>query len=170
MRVGVVPRCYVSRMSTEPAPPSLSFFATLWVEVGMPVEVGKTPLGERRIVPITGGTVEGDGWAGTVLSGGADFQLHPGEQVSHLHATYVIQTDDGTPLYVDNTALRSGSPDDLAALARGDRVDPDRIYFRCWPRIHAPIGSHFEWLNERLCIGTGQREPNRVRIDVFVVD
>lgn len=157
-------------MRTTPDPPHLTFFATLLVEVGPALEVGKTPLGERRIVPITGGTVQGDGWSGRVRSGGADFQLHPGEQVSHLHATYVIETDDGTPLYVDNTALRSGSPGDLAALARGDRVDPSRIYFRCWPRIHAPIGSHFEWLNERLCVGTGQREPDRVRIDVFVID
>ncbi|MGV1007382.1 MAG: DUF3237 domain-containing protein [Dermatophilaceae bacterium] len=151
-------------------PPALSFFATLLVEVGQPIDLGRTPLGERRIVPINGGTVSGDGWSGRVVPGGADFQLHPDDHLSHLQARYAVETDSGTHLYVDNTALRCGSPDDVAALMRGEHVDPSRIYFRCWPRVHAPIGSEFEWLNERLCVGTGQREPDRVRIDVFVLE
>lgn len=157
-------------MSPTVSPPTLSFFATLLVDVGTPVDVGKTPLGERRIVPITGGTVSGAGWSGRVLPDGADFQLHPNERMSHLQARYAVETDDGTRLFVDNTALRVGSAEDVAALSRGERVDPSRIYFRCWPRIHAAIGSDFEWLNERLCVGTGERESDRVRIDVFVID
>lgn len=163
-------RCYGPGMSVTVSAPALRFFATLLVEVSEPIDVGRTPLGLRRIVPITGGTVTGDGWSGRVLPGGADFQLHPDERTSHLQARYAVETEDGVRLYVDNTALRAGSAEDVAALSRGERVDPARIYFRCWPRIHAPNGSRFEWLNERLCVGTGEREPDRVRIDVFALD
>ena len=36
--------------------PLLSFFADLSVQVGKPQEVGQTPQGLRRVIPIIGGT------------------------------------------------------------------------------------------------------------------
>ncbi|ANS26121.1 hypothetical protein WSS_A35933 [Rhodococcus opacus M213] len=36
-----------------PAPPGMSFLATFVVEVAEPVEIGSTPEGTRRIIPIT---------------------------------------------------------------------------------------------------------------------
>ncbi len=157
-------------MSGAISPPSLSFFATLLVDVGEPVEVGATPGGIRRLVPITGGTAAGDGWSGRVLPGGADFQVLPDERSAQLDARYAVELDDGTRLFVENTALRAGSAADIAALGRGEPVDPARIYFRCWPRLRAPLESPLGWVNERLFVGTGEREPRRVRVDVFVVD
>lgn len=154
----------------EPQAPHLSFFATLHVDVGEPVDLGSMPGGVRRIVPITGGSVQGRDWSGRVLPGGADFQRLPEGTTSHLLALYAVEIDDGTRLYVENTAVRSASAVDLAALARGERVDPQRVYFRCWPRVTAPVGSTWAWLNDRLCVGTGVREPDRVRIEVFLLD
>ena len=40
---------------TIPEPPPLHFFATLCVEVAAPHDVGATPRGRRRLIPITGG-------------------------------------------------------------------------------------------------------------------
>jgi hypothetical protein len=42
----------------------------LAVEVGVPVDAGHSPLGQRRLVPILGGTVGGR-LSGRVLPGGA---------------------------------------------------------------------------------------------------
>src|SRR5215203_1811236 len=61
-------------------PPELAHLCNLAVEVGVPVDAGHSPLGQRRLVPILGGTVGGR-LAGRVLPGGADFQMiHGGTQ------------------------------------------------------------------------------------------
>ncbi|MGN6659957.1 MAG: DUF3237 family protein, partial [Achromobacter mucicolens] len=39
--------------------PRLEHVATVVVDVGAPQEVGDTPQGRRRVIPITGGTVQG---------------------------------------------------------------------------------------------------------------
>ncbi len=106
--------------------PSFRFFADLSVLVDAPVEVGEVTHGRRRLIPITGGTVRGDGWAGRVLPGGADFQLIVNDQLAELDARYVLETDGGDRIYVHNSALRSGSPELMARLARGEPVDRRR--------------------------------------------
>jgi hypothetical protein len=58
-----------------PHPPKLIDTADLHVEVGEPIALGRSKDGLRRIVPIFGGTIAGDGWSGAVLAAGADFQV-----------------------------------------------------------------------------------------------
>src|SRR5262249_34881846 len=48
--------------------------------------LGNTPYGERRIINILGGTVEGPRLNGKVLPGGADWQVVRTDGVVHLHA------------------------------------------------------------------------------------
>ena len=59
--------------------PTLNLFADLSVQVDKPQEVGSTHHGVRRLIPILGGQVEGNGWTARVLPGGADFQLIVGD-------------------------------------------------------------------------------------------
>ncbi len=141
--------------------PSFRFFADLSVLVDAPVEVGEVTHGRRRLIPITGGTVRGDGWAGRVLPGGADFQLIVNDQLAELDARYVLETDGGDRIYVHNSALRSGSPELMARLARGEPVDPAQIYFRCCPRFETAAPA-LAWINQRMFFGAGQRHPDKV--------
>jgi len=154
----------------SPAAPVLTYLATVSVHVGKPIEVGRTAAGLRRIIPILGGKVEGPALRGTVLPAGADFQLLRTSTLTELEAKYAIETDDGERLYVNNFGLRSGSEEDIAALLRGEQVDPERIYFRCSPKIEAPDGGPWAWLSSRILIGTGVRLPDEVRLDIYTVD
>jgi hypothetical protein len=153
---------------TDPlAAPALRLLADLSVDVGAPLEVGLVPtLGQRRLIPILGGTVRGPHWTGRILPGGADFQLIAGERTALLEARYVIETDAGERIYVENRALRSGPPELIARLARGEAVDPALIYFRCAPRFETAAPS-LRWLMERLFVGTGVRHPQEVRLRFF---
>jgi hypothetical protein len=72
-------------------------------------------------------------------------------------------------MYVDNRGLRAGSAEDLDRIAKGERVDPSRVYFRSQPQIFASAGP-WEWLNSRMFVGVGERAPLGVRLDVFVID
>ncbi|MBD8044672.1 DUF3237 domain-containing protein [Arthrobacter sp. Sa2BUA2] len=150
--------------------PSLTFLATISVRVGEPIEIGSTSAGVRRIIPILGGKVEGPELRGTVLPAGADYQLLRTATLTELEAKYAIETDGGERLYVNNFGLRSGSEADIAALLRGEPVDPARIYFRCAPRIEAPAGGAWAWLSSRILIGTGIRLPDEVRLEISVVE
>lgn len=148
--------------------PALDFFADLSVEVDRPQEVGDTQHGRRRLIPITGGLVTGQGWTGRVLPGGADFQLIVNERLAELDARYVIEADGGDLIYVCNRAVRTAAPDVMARLIRGEPVPPEQVYFRCSPSFETASAS-LGWINERLFVGSGMRQPDRVLMRFFAV-
>ncbi|MBF6617917.1 DUF3237 domain-containing protein [Pollutimonas thiosulfatoxidans] len=155
-------------MTAIHTPPAVEHLATLTVEVAAPQEVGATPFGNRRVIPITGGTVSGPVFNGRILPGGADFQLISSPTYTDIHARYVIETDQGEQIYVENTGIRTGSQEDIRLLAQGLPVDPARIYFRSIPRFET-AAPRLAWLNTHLFLGTGARYPDRVELNFFVV-
>jgi len=74
----------------------------LHVEVGEPKTVGNTGAGRLIIIPIIGGTFEGNVLRGKVLPGGADWNTQLDGGISHVHARYWLETDDGDIIAVDN--------------------------------------------------------------------
>lgn len=146
--------------------PTLKPFADLTVQVGPPQEVGRTVRGMRRLIPILGGEAVGDGWRARVLPGGADFQLVVSDTLAELDARYMLETDGGDLVYVTNRAVRSGPPELMAKLVRGEPVDPALIYFRCSPSFETASAS-LRWITERLFVGSGARHPDRVVMRFF---
>ncbi|MBK6006297.1 DUF3237 domain-containing protein [Ramlibacter ginsenosidimutans] len=154
---------------TPLAPPQLRWFADLSVRVGTPHEIGSTPAGNRRVIPIVGGEVQGEGWTGRVLSGGADFQAIVSPTLAQLDARYVIETEAGELVFVANRAIRVAAPEVTARLVRGEPVDPADVYFRCVPSFETSAPS-LAWINERVFVGTGVRRPDEVRMTFFQMD
>ena len=151
-----------------PSAPELEYLTHLEILVGTPVEVGQTHAGLRRMIPILGGSATGPELTGTILPGGADFQVLRSETVTDLDARYVIESDTGERVFVTNLAYRTGSAEDVAALVRGEQVPTERIYFRCAPRFEVS-GAELSWLESTVVIGSGRREPDRVVIDLWSV-
>ena len=96
---------------------------------------GEIGTGVRRIIPIIGGDVKGEGINGKVCAFGADFQIIRPNELIELEAKYAFETDDGAVVYVENKGLRFGPVDLLQKLKRGEPVDPKLIYFRTVPRF-----------------------------------
>ena len=150
-------------------PPALEHLCDLAVTIAAPVEVGQTPAGLRRMIPITGGTVTGPRVNGKVLAGGADFQLILGGGTqAHLDARYVIELDDGSRVFVQNTALRVASLENSQRIMNGQPVNPDEIYFRCQPKLEATT-PEWAWLSESQFIGVGRRAPDGVFMSFYRV-
>jgi hypothetical protein len=149
-----------------PDTPKLNFFADMSALVTRPLEVGHTPRGRRRVVPIAGGEFKGQGWTARILPGGADFQLIAGDSLALLEAHYVLETDAGDYIYVHNRAIRHASPEVTAELLMGKPVDPALVYFRCTPSFETGSSS-LAWINHRLFVGSGVRQPDRVLIRFF---
>ena len=139
------------------------------VTIAAPVEVGHTPAGLRRMIPITGGTVTGLRLNGKVMAGGADFQLILGGGTqAHLDARYVIELNDGSRVFVQNTALRVASLENSQRIMNGQPVNPDEIYFRCQPKLEATT-PQWAWLSESQFIGSGRRAPDGVYLSFYRV-
>lgn len=132
------------------------------------LQFGMTPIGERRVINIVGGTVEGPKLNGKILPGGADWQFIRADGAAHVEARYTIESDSGALILVSSEGIRHGPPEVLARLMTGEIVDPSLYYFRTVMRFEtgdATLG----WLNRILAIARGQREKNAVRLDVHEV-
>ena len=141
---------------------------TIASPLGAIQKLGNTPYGERRIINILRGTVDGPRLTGKVLPGGADWQIVRADGVVHLTARYTIETAAGALVLVDAEGYRHGPPEVMAALARDETVDPARYYFRTFMRFETADPA-IAWLNSILAIGVGARENKAVRIAVHEV-
>lgn len=131
-------------------------------------ELGETPLGRRRIIPITGGRFRGERLSGRVLPGGADWQIVCSDGLAQLEARYTIETEDGALVYVRNVGLRHGPPEVLARLAAGEAVDARLYYMRTTPTFETGA-ERYRWLNRIVCVATGVRRKDAVELDVYEV-
>ena len=124
--------------------PSLEFALQLKVTLGETYRVGETQHGERIVIPITGGTFEGPAIKGTIINGGADYQLaNKALHRTELEAIYSIKTDDGVYIHVRNRGIIYDGKD-----AQGN----PSFYFKAAPQFEAPADSRYAWLNNALFV------------------
>ncbi len=133
------------------------------------MNLGRTPVGERRIIGILGGMVRGRKLNGRVLPGGADWQVVRADGAADISARYTIESDSGGRVLVNSDGLRHGPPEVLARLARGESVDPSSYYFRTVMRFETSDPA-LDWINRILAIARGERLPLAVKLDVFEVE
>lgn len=123
--------------------PQLEFALQLKVTLGEAYGINNTQHGRRTVIPITGGTFEGPGLKGTIINGGADYQLNGADGRTELEAIYCIKTDDGTYIHVRNRGI----------IANGKDADgKPTFYFRAAPQFEAPADSPYGWLNNALFV------------------
>jgi hypothetical protein len=135
--------------------PRVEFVYELIVDLDPTMDLGQSPLGQRRMVPITGGFFQGPRLRGKVLSGGADRQLVRADGVRLLNALYELQTDDGAIITVNNRVMVE------------QRQDGSNYAFSHLD-ITAPEGPH-GWLNHLIFVGTlhSMRPQPKVLIRVY---
>jgi hypothetical protein len=155
-------------MPHDPPKPQFEFLFRASLMAGIARSVGRTPVGERRIVEIVGGEVTGPKLTGTVLPGGADWQVVRDDGTTVLEARYTVQTEDGSLVYVQHAGFRYGPPDLPFRIARGEDVDPARYYFRTAPTFETSAPA-LAWLNRTVAVCTGMRTKDRAILDFYAV-
>jgi len=149
-------------------PPKLVHAFDLVCYLAPILEMGEGLAGQRRIVPIVGGTVEGDRIKGEVMNLGADWQTIFAGGVSELDTRYAIKTHDGAVIEVINYGRRHGPDEVMARVAAGEDVDPSEYYMRTQCRLESGDG-RYSWVNRSLFIGTGGRKASSVEISFFEI-
>ncbi len=152
--------------SPLPAPPLLLPMMQVRCAVGPLVSLGAAAHGERRYVPLGGGTVSGPELNGTLVEGGVDWQLQRDDGALEIAAHYVIRADDGSLIEVQSDGLRHGPPEVMARLARGETVPRELYFFRTVMRFTTGA-ARWRHLNKVLALAAGEREAALVTLDVY---
>ena len=140
---------------------------TMRVKVGTVLNIGAVPHGTRRTAPLGGGTFEGPRLRGTILpDGSADWQLLRSDGVLEMDLRVTLRTDDGALISMRSFGLRHGPPEIIAAIGRGETVDPSTYYFRTTPRFETGHPK-YAFLNRLLAISSGDR---RAEGPIYTID
>jgi len=148
--------------------PALEHAFDLVVELSPPHEMGETPAGTRRIIPIVGGTAEGPLLRGRVLNVGADWQTVLAGGIADLDARYAIETHDGAVIEVVSQGIRHASREVAARIAAGELVPTSEYYMRTAIRLEAGDPA-YAWVNRSLFLAVGGKVGATVRLAVFRV-
>ncbi|WP_326952545.1 DUF3237 family protein [Amycolatopsis sp. NBC_01286] len=144
-------------------PPALEYVSSAVVELGEVLDVGETLEGHRRVVPITGGSFTGPGLTGRIQAVGADWQRLLPDGTTLVEARYLVETIDGL-VSITSTGVRSGPPEVLAALARGEHVERSRYEFRLTVTLSGAVERR---LSAGILVASAERTPGTVRYDLY---
>lgn len=156
-------------MAVTPLPLRTEFLFRLVLQAGTPQMAAAGPGQELRVIPVTGGSFEGPALKGTLVPGTtADWLRVEPDGTAHMDVRLVLRTEGGQHLYMQYSGVRTGPPEVLARLGRGETVDPADYYFRIAIRFETS-DPDLAWLNRVLAVGVGQRPPAGPTYDVYVV-
>jgi hypothetical protein len=156
-------------MRNQHPPPRLTQVYRLEATLGQPLDVGVVAAGQRRIVPLTGGTFTGPELSGTLLPGAsADWQIILPDGTALCDIRYTLQTDQGDLLYVQSCSVRHCSPEILARLRLGEEVDPSEYTIRTSTRIETTV-RELAWLNKGVFISVAGRQAGGVIYETYLV-
>lgn len=143
--------------------PTLEFAFCTKVIVNPARNIGNVHgMGDRLIMTVAGGIVEGPGIKGKVLPGGTEWPMVRPDGVDSIDARYSFETDDGVLVNIRNTGYRV-IPADLRAKMRTEVVDAGQYYFRTWSNLEAPLGK-YEHLSRAVYVGFGERHPDLLHL------
>jgi hypothetical protein len=148
----------------------LEFAFRIRMELGIRQKIGELPSGSvRGFVSAAGGTVEGPRLNGRVVpNSGGDWALYRPDNTVQFSARYMLEADDGTQIYMQNTGYRHALPEVAKKMEALEPVDPSQYYFRITPTFETPVGKH-DWLTRHLIIGTADRRADHSIFHYYIV-
>ncbi|MBD3678961.1 MAG: DUF3237 domain-containing protein [Rhodobacteraceae bacterium] len=149
--------------------PQINLVCTFQVELAPICDMGPGRAGQRRIIPIVGGKVDGPRLSGRILDVGADWQTIFADGVAELDTRYAMETHDGAIIEIVNYGFRHGPREVIAAVARGDEVDPASYYMRTQARLETG-DERYAWVNRTLFVGVGARNKMSVNVDLYALE
>lgn len=152
-----------------PLPLKSEFLFRMALSAGAPQMVGTARSGELRVIPVTGGTLEGPRFNGEVLPNtAADWLRVDPDGTAHMDVRLTLKAASGGIVFMHYSGIRTGAPEVLARLNSGQPVDPGDYYFRISARFETGAPD-LAWMNKVVAIGVGQRPPSGPTYDVYAV-
>ena len=144
------------------------FLATWDMTLSVPEPVGLGPHGNRQIIRVLEGRVEGPRLSGQTLPSTGDWLLLRSDGVGELNVRSSMKTDDGEYLYMEYRGLMHASPEVMQAAFSGTPIPPSDLYFRM--AAFFETGSpKYAWLNKVVTVGNGIVALPKLTASLYVV-
>ena len=150
------------------AEPKLEFLYTLTAELGAPTSIGDTPRGNRLIVPVSGGSIEGPRLSGKIHPGGGDWLLIRADGVGELDVRATVETNDGALIYMSYRGYLTNVPNLLPRWSQGEEIPRGEYYFAATP-YYESSDARYAWLQQTVVVAVGELIRGGVRYNVFAV-
>lgn len=132
-------------------------------------EIGNTPAGHRRVIPVAGGRFNGERINGIVLPhAGSDLLLMRADGSFQQDVRLVLRSDDGAIILMTYRGVRHSPPEIGRRIARGEAVPRTDYYLRISPFFETAAPG-YQWLNNLVAIGVGERRPNGAAYEVYEI-
>jgi hypothetical protein len=154
-------------VTVEPPPTGLERVFRADVVVGPIVDYGMTRAGHRRVVEILGGRLS-NGIDAEVLPGGADWQVLHDDGVLEIDTRYSARTAAGALIHLRTRGVRTGPPDVLEAVLRGDEVPATSYYFRVALTLES-AAPELRQLQDSVLVAAAARSAEHVVYDAYRV-
>jgi hypothetical protein len=122
---------------------------TYHADLAPPQVIGKTAFGTRQIFEVTGGTFEGPGLSGKILTCGGDWLLTDDAGIGRLDVRATFLTDDGAHIYMQYYGTEYGDH-----------------FFVTQPRFETG-DERYAWLNQTVAVAEGRIRPSAVEYQVY---
>ena len=141
---------------------------TLTVDFAGMVTIGQTPAGLRRIAPVTGGVFTGERLNGEVLPGGNDWLVNRADGVMVIDVRLTLKTDDGALIYLSYQGRFLAAPNAMERFAKGITLDPSEYSLAMVAKFECG-DPRYDWLNNVVAVGTGERTPTGPIYSIFAI-
>jgi len=132
-------------------------------------DLGATPYGKRRLVPVSGGRFEGPRLRGEVIGNvGGDWLIQRADDTFRSDVRLALRTDDGALISMTYSGIRHAAPEVSERIARGEDVAPSEYYLRTAAFFETASPDH-RWVNDLIAVGVGRRLPQSVIYDLHEI-
>ena len=142
---------------------------TISIDLHPILDLGATPAGHRRIMPVSGGRFSGERLRGEILPhAGSDLLLTRADGAFQQDVRLPLRTHDGALILMTYRGIRHSSAEVASRISRGESVSPENYYLRTVPFFETAAPA-YDWLNHIVTVGIGERIPNGAAYDVFEI-
>src|SRR5882724_8982167 len=141
------------------------------IDLNPRLNIGGGPFGQRIVFGAAGGSFEGPKLRGDVLAGGGDWALFRPDGGMSLDVRLTLRTHDDALVHMTYGGRWITPPElraDMTDPVKRTRIDPARYYFRTTPLFETGA-KPYAWLNDLVCVATGQLTEPGLNYEVFQV-
>lgn len=138
------------------------------LEIGAIHTVGATPMGQRVIADLGGGTFSGDRLSGKVRPSGGDWGLFMPDGTLRVDGRCCLEVDDGALVYGIYKGRWKIEPETMARLGEPGGVDPSEYRLRITFEFET-ASTAYDWLNQIMAVAGGRKTDAGIAYSVYEV-
>ena len=135
----------------------------------MPQNVGEGPHGNRQVIRVVSGTIDGPRIKGTTLPMSGDWLLLRNDGVGELNVRSTIKTDDDHLIYMHYDGVMHARQEIMQAMFQGQPIKPEDLYLRM-AAFFEPSSPQYSWMNKLLAVGYANVALPKFNLYLYAVD